>query len=134
MSPEKTRELFERYPSLYRGKDAPPEDSSMSIGFECGDGWFALIDRLSQAIEDIAATEKIRPYSEDWPEAVQVKQEAGTLRFHLRHTSATLVNLINEAAKASMHTCEVCGRDDATAFHYRRFTKILCLAHANPQA
>jgi hypothetical protein len=127
MSPEKTRGLFKHYPRLYRGRDRQAGQSSMPIGFECGDGWFGLIDGLARAIGTIAAKEKVRPNSEAW--AVQVKQEAGALRFHLVYPSAAYTQRIDEAIAASMHTCDVCGRDDAKAVHYRRFSKILSPAH-----
>lgn len=69
MTPELHAELIRRYPKFLREPgqrlvDPDPEDPSFSEnhleddmgpydewGIECGDGWFALIDRLCQACE-----------------------------------------------------------------------------------
>jgi len=46
MSPEPERRLVEEYPTLFADHGAPPNRSLMAFGFECGDGWFDLIDTL----------------------------------------------------------------------------------------
>src|SRR5208283_3213480 len=50
MSVEHSKQLIERYPSLYRLADAPPVPSAPPFareGFACNDGWFKIVDRLS---------------------------------------------------------------------------------------
>lgn len=101
MSPHHTQQLYEAFPRLYRGRQLPASESSMSWGFECGDGWFDLIGNLSKAIEDNARSEGIDPQSDHWPEAVQVKNKFGSLRFHLRHNTEATRMLRDAALTAS---------------------------------
>ena len=107
-----------------------PQDSSMCWGFECDDGWFDLIWNLSQAIEDAARHEGLEPESEDWPEATQVKQKFGTLRFHLNQHTEAISALIEEAGAASEKICEVCGASASSVDNARRWCKTLCSIHA----
>ena len=118
MNQENTNTLYERYPRLYQGRTLSLQESQMSWGFACGDGWFALIDRLSSQIE--AECERMRK-EEGWredqlPIAIQVKEKTGSLRFHLRAQSGawfikneTLYALVEAARVASEHTCDSCG-------------------------
>lgn len=129
MSPGNTQKLFDAFPQLYRGRNKPQE-SSMHWGFECGDGWFDLLLKLSQAIEDEAKKIVIGPMSEAWPEALQVKQKFGSLRFHLENATPAMERLIEEASKASTQTCQVCGAQ-ARIFQHPRSPKVLCNNHAS---
>lgn len=113
MSPDKTHQLYETFPRLYRGKDKPVSTSMMSFGFECSDGWFDLVWTLSRAIEDIAAREGRSPDTEEWPEAMQVKDKLGRLRFHIKHGSPAMWGAIDAAADMSEKTCALCGAQDA---------------------
>ena len=105
MSPENAQKLFDAFPRLYRGRGLPPSESSMCWGFDFGDGWFDLVWNLSQAIEEEARRNGIDPQSDEWPEATQVKNKFGELRFHLRlETEATLA-LREGACEASRLIC-----------------------------
>jgi hypothetical protein len=128
MTPENTQKLYAAFPLLYRGKDSNAEDSSMSWGFECGDGWFNLIWNLSQAIEENARRDGVDPQSDSWPEAFQVKQKFGTLRFHLKGNSESFMKLIDTASASSAGICEVCG--DSGSLVGRRYVQPLCREHA----
>lgn len=130
MSPENTQRLFEGFPNLYRGRHKSAQESSMHWGFECGDGWFDLLWNLSQAIEDEARKLGLDAQSGSWPEASQVKQKGGALRFHLEHATAAMEALIDEADLGAQRTCEECGAQGAQAFHGLRSSKVLCGAHA----
>lgn len=50
MNKENTQYLNKTYPKLYRGSKQPISKSLMRFGFECGDGWFQIIESLSQTI------------------------------------------------------------------------------------
>ena len=39
MKPELTQQLYDKYPSLFRGKDESIMTNLMPFGLECGDGW-----------------------------------------------------------------------------------------------
>ena len=85
------------------------QESSMSFGFDCGNGWFDLIWKLSQKIEDAARQAGLEPQSATWPQARQVKQKTGTLRFHLDRPTEAMTALIDEAMEDSEKICETCG-------------------------
>ncbi|MHB1301488.1 MAG: hypothetical protein ACYCY8_11565 [Burkholderiales bacterium] len=101
MTPENAMKLYSAFPRLYRGKDRSLHESLMSWGFDCGDGWFDLIWKLSGDIEDVARKEGLDPCSYDWPEAMQVKAKFGTLRFHVRNSNDQIKNLIDKASEES---------------------------------
>lgn len=109
MNETNTQKLYEAFPSLYRGRNLPPSESSMSWGFECGDGWFDLIWNLSKAIEDNAKGEGLTPGSADWPEATQVKNKFGSLRFHFRNNTDATRALREHALEASTHISDGTG-------------------------
>jgi nitrogenase molybdenum-iron protein alpha/beta subunit len=75
----------------------------MAFGFECGDGWFRLIDQLSS---DITAIDK-----RDGTETIafQVKEKYGGLRFYIEGGSDAVFDAIDKAEELSLKTCEVCG-------------------------
>ena len=99
MSPENTEKLFNRYPDLYASHQDGPRKSLMCFGFECGDGWFDLIDALSRKITEIS------------PEtaAVQVKEKFATLRFYIGSATDDVFDIIELYEDVSGHICEECG-------------------------
>lgn len=129
MNPENTQKLYAAFPRLYRGRSKPPEVSSMAMGFDCNDGWFDLIWNLSQAIEDVARRDGHDPQSEDWPEAAQVKQKVGALRFHLAKNTNTFAALVDNAMKASEEICEVCGAPGAMSADIQSGVRTVCNEH-----
>lgn len=130
MTPENSRKLYEAYPHLYRGKDKGAEESSMCWGFQCDDGWFDLIWKLSADIENVAKNEGHNPDDEDWPEAKEVKQKFGQLRFRVNPIHETIEALIDEAQKASLEICEVCGAQASLDTRNRRKIRTVCPNHA----
>jgi hypothetical protein len=99
MSPEKTEDLFNRYPMLYRGKDEGLQNNLMAFGFECGDGWFDLIDELSRQICELSPMTK----------AFQVKEKYGTLRFYVDGGESVVFDIIDDFEECSGKICEECG-------------------------
>jgi len=108
MSPEKTKELIDRFPKLYRGRTKPLTESLMAFGFEIGDGWFGIIVELSQRIDDIVKAAGIP--EEEYPEAMQVKEKFGGLRFYIGSATDEVFAAIDEAEAKSVKTCETCGQ------------------------
>ena len=51
MSPELDKKLVEKYPKLFINRNKSPQESCMHWGFECGDGWYWLIDKLCESIQ-----------------------------------------------------------------------------------
>lgn len=115
MNKENTLYLFERYPLLF-----PKESrgnlmgSLMAFGFECGDGWFNLINSLCAIIQE-HIDDKRDPESynhiPDYPqvEVVQVKEKYGGLRFYTISCTDEVQSFIDAAEAMSYHTCDVCG-------------------------
>jgi hypothetical protein len=132
MTPDNTQKLFDAFPHLYRGRIKSLQESLMSWGFTCGDGWFDLVWTLSQDIENSARTAGLEPQSNEWPEAVQVKEKFGMLRFHLKRTPLTtsykVVALIREAELRSAIICEECGKPLALIAGHELV--LLCEEHA----
>lgn len=130
MNPGNTQKLYEAFPNLYRGRNKTPQDSSMCWGFACDDGWFDLIWNLSQKIEDAAQNQGIDRQSDAWPEAMQVKEKFGRLRFYLSDRQGEFAEILKEAAELSEHTCEQCGLPGALVSSERRVVQTLCERHA----
>ena len=103
----------------------------MSWGFQCEDGWFRLIWDLSQKIEEAATNEGMLPDHENWPEATEVKQKFGKLRFGLRNYSVAMQELTTSAQEISHGICEVCGEEGAVPINKRGFIQTLCLMHGH---
>lgn len=111
MNKQNTKTLFERYPRLYRAHGMSIRDNPISFGFECGDGWFELIDKLSLQIETefmrLSVQQNIP--EDDLPMAVQVKEKFGGLRFYMSATTDVVSALITKAKEEAERTCEQCG-------------------------
>lgn len=107
MSPEKTKELCGRFPELYRGRAKPLTVNLMAFGFECGDGWFGIIAELSRRIDELAKAAGLS--GDDYPEAMQVKEKFGTLRFYTGPATDEIFAAIDAAEAKSAKTCETCG-------------------------
>lgn len=111
MNKKLTEKLWNKYPLLYKDKDASIQHSLIPFGFECGDGWYQIIDDLSAKLEK-EIEKYIHTYPDDSypPRAVQVKEKFGTLRFYMGGYVEPMDELIDEAERLSEVTCEVCGK------------------------
>ena len=80
-------------------------------GIECGDGWFALVDRLCQACEsEIEGLIALGVSKERWPRVGQIKEKAGSLRFYLTGPfSEALHEQRTQSEHESRCICEQCG-------------------------
>lgn len=103
MKPELDKKLCEKYPKIFVDRHAPMQVTAMCWGFECGDGWYPILDELCSKVQEECdlTGEQIK--------ATQVKEKFGTLRFYTDYTSDKIRDLIEEAAKKSAETCERCG-------------------------
>ena len=102
MSPDKDKELCRKYPNLYKNRHGDPRNTCMCWGFEVGDGWYDIIDRLSAKLEPTGVS------------AAQVKEKFGGLRFYIDLCPTEKWDYVNEAIdKAEIEaaqTCEICGK------------------------
>jgi hypothetical protein len=78
----------------------------MPFGFECGNGWFGLIDELCTTIDRILADDP--ELAKDFI-VTQVKEKYGTLRFYTSPTPDVIFWLTEFAEAMSAMICESCG-------------------------
>jgi len=74
---ELDKKLVEKYPDIFRDRRGNPRETLMCWGFECGDGWYNIIDTLCNNIQMHVNIKQCAPVV-----ATQVKEKFGTLRFY----------------------------------------------------
>jgi hypothetical protein len=147
------KKLYEKYPSLFRDKDAPMNVTCMCWGIDCDNGWYDILDELCSELMKLKGSELIH-FS-------QIKQKYGTLRVYVDIDSfynSPLYNnkftkyiynvylflmeqrliernnilfdevnkLIDIAEQKSAITCECCGKEGAvSSFGY--WVQTLCI-------
>ncbi len=104
MSPELDKLLVERYPSIFRDRNGNIKESCMPFGFECGDGWFNILNQLCSTIEH-----RSKHSDCDQVIATQVKEKFGTLRFYFNGGDDYIDGAVELAEMLSSVTCEKCG-------------------------
>lgn len=158
MREELDAKLVADYPELYRDRYAPMTETAMCWGFDCGDGWYHIIDTLSTALVSPYRNAKkdLEFWTEclgktawgtrvgtqkdiDWaqkkldethcPVAVQVKEKFGTLRFYVDRATDAQYNYIEFAEVMSSKTCEECGAPGRT--YPIGWHRTLCDKHAD---
>jgi hypothetical protein len=158
MRAELDEKLVAAYPELYRDRNGDMRVTLMCWGFECGDGWYQIIDTLSYALtmnyrrakEDVEFWTKnlgktvwkgregtqedidkaLKKLEETpCPIAVQVKEKYGTLRFYINYGTDQHYNYIGFAEIMSGRTCEVCGAPGQT--YPIGWHQTLCDKHAD---
>jgi len=121
MNKENTNLLFEKYPNLFpNGSKVNPMESLMVYGFECGDGWINLIDKLCSDITNLKTECMV----------VQVKEKFGGLRFYTEGTSNEVFDLIRKAEEDSFNICEICG-ESGKLIDFHGWMMVRCNAHKN---
>jgi hypothetical protein len=77
MKEELELSLRNKYPQLCRDYKGDPKNTCMAWGFDCGDGWYALLDDTLNSIEKI-----VKKVNLDIKLA-QVKSKFGKLTIHI---------------------------------------------------
>jgi len=109
MKQEHDEYLCKVYPKMMVNRNAPMTETCMCWGFECGDGWFPILNQLMGNIQ----------HHIDWknrteevvPQVVleQVKEKFGTLRFYYSGGDDYISGLVSMAESMSGIMCETCG-------------------------
>ena len=88
MKQELDKLLCERYPKMMVNRNKPMQETCMCWGFECGDGWFNILNQLMSQIQ----------HHIDWKE----KQRAGAIKYNEMAAQAKAGNfdLFEETMKA----------------------------------
>lgn len=116
MTPEKDKLLVKKYPKIFQDRHGSPLTTCMAWGFECGDGWFDLIDTLCSCIQNhVDRQESLnKTYPTEEREchqvvAAQVKEKFGGLRFYVNGGDNEIEGMIQFAESMSYKICEQCG-------------------------
>ena len=99
MSPDLTQKLLDKYPKLFSNQHF--------WGFECGDGWYDILDHLCGAITEYT-------YNSDEVYVDQVKEKFGKLRFYLSREDDVMHGMVSMAEYMSGQICETCGERGET--------------------
>ena len=113
MTPEQDKQLCEKYPKIFKNRNGSIQETCMAWGFECGSGWFDIIDTLCETIQ-YHVDWKIRLMSTEEREyfqvtADQVKEKFGGLRFYYSGGDDVIQGMVHMAERMSCKTCELCG-------------------------
>ena len=118
MKDELDNELCEKYPKIFKMRNASMQETAMCWGFP-GDGWFNIIDSACKIIQHhVDWKRKVEPFAsmtdEEFdeihqPVAAQVKEKFGGLRFYVDNADDYTSGVIALAESMSYRTCEDCG-------------------------
>lgn len=127
MKKELDDQLVSNYPKIFADRNKPMTETCMCWGFECGDGWFNIINQLCGNIQHHidwkTKTGKVVPQVV----AEQVKEKFGTLRFYYRGGDDYISGLVSMAESMSGVTCEQCGAPGET--NGQGWISTLCETH-----
>jgi hypothetical protein len=112
--------MYNKFPKWFKGLKQTPQESCLSFGFEVGEGWHPIIEKLCDDIKDLIGDE---PF-----EFAQVKEKYGSLRIYYDGCSRSDVrNLILQAENDSLKKCEICGNPGK--LRTKGWVKTLCDLH-----
>ena len=95
------------------------EDANAALyAFNCGPGWYDIIDRLLTDLFHLGWNGQV----------FQVKEKFGGLRFYIGEGTEEIFNRIDQAEKESLVTCEHCG-EEGSAGGNGFWIKTLCPKH-----
>lgn len=125
MNDELDKKLCEKFPKIFKMRNASMQESCMYWGFDHGDGWFNILDAACSNIQNhVNWKRKQEPYAslsdEEFdeihqPVAAQVKEKFGGLRFYVDNTDDYTQGVIAMAESMSYRTCEACGSPGKTS-------------------
>lgn len=98
MKKELQDKLYEKYPKTFYDAE---NDKPTIWGFECGDGWYNIIEAVASVIDNTDNDHEVC--------AVQVKEKFGGLRFYTNGCTPEVGAIIRWAERVSFETCEYCG-------------------------
>jgi hypothetical protein len=126
MKQELDEQLCTRYPKIFVDRHADMRTTAMCWGFECGDGWYNILDQLCGNIQshidwsiknnawDVEKDSKNIRSIVPQVVAAQVKEKFGSLRFYYDGGDDYIRGLSVMAESMSMVTCETCGAPGKT--------------------
>ena len=132
MKQELDEYLCKTFPKMFSERHLPMQETAMCWGFECGDGWFNIINQLCQNIQHHIDWKN---RSEELVAQVvvsQVKEKFGSLRFYYSGGDDAIDGMVRMAESMSGVTCETCG--DVGTSTSEGWIKVLCETHHKERA
>ncbi len=112
MNQELDEKLCAKYPKIFVNRHGDMKETLMCWGFECGDGWYNIINQLCSNIQHYTDWQNKNHEKHPVVEqvvAVQIKEKFGTLRFYYDGGDDTIGGMVRMAESMSSVTCEECG-------------------------
>jgi hypothetical protein len=109
MKQELDEYLCKTYPKMMVNRNKNMQETCMCWGFECGDGWFQILNQLMGNIQHHIDWQNRK--GEVVPQVTldQVKEKFGTLRFYYTGGDDHIRGMVTMAESMSSVTCETCG-------------------------
>ena len=101
--------LCTKYPKMMVNRNSPMQETCMCWGFECGDGWYNILNQLMGNIQHHIDWRNKKEEVVAQVTLDQVKEKFGGLRFYINAGSDQIHTRIREAEDESYLTCEKCG-------------------------
>ncbi len=127
MRKELDEALSANFPNLYRDRNADKNKSSMHWGFECGSGWYPLLNRASAKLEKLIL--ELPENKRKFYKATQVKQKFGGLRLYMYDRTQAMKDILADVEEESFRTCEACGRPGKLIEIPHRWVTVNCEEH-----
>ena len=110
MKQELDEYLCKVYPKMMVNRNLHMTETAMCWGFECGDGWFQILNQLMGNIQHHIDWKNRK--GEVVPQVTldQVKEKFGTLRFYYTGGDDYISGMVTMAESMSGVTCESCGK------------------------
>ena len=108
MKQELDKLLCERYPKMMVNRNKNMQETCMCWGFECGDGWFNILDQLMGNIQHHIDWKNRKEEVVAQVTLDQVKEKFGTLRFYYSGGDDAIDGMVRMAESMSGVTCEEC--------------------------
>jgi hypothetical protein len=117
---QKFPQFFSTDRKIYTGEDTMNDVQELldqkemvlpiQFGFECGDGWYMLLEELMESIEWHLDPEHQYPRKERIPFQInQIKEKFGGLRFYYSGGDDVIRGMVFLAESLSLKICEHCG-------------------------
>jgi len=108
MKQELDQLLCEKYPKMMVNRNKNMQETCMCWGFECGDGWFNILDQLMGNIQHHIDWKNRKEEVVAQVTLDQVKEKFGTLRFYYSGGDDAIDGMVRMAESMSGVTCEEC--------------------------
>jgi hypothetical protein len=112
MRKELDEQLCKKYPLIFKNRHGDMKETLMCWGFECGDGWYQVLDSLCANIQHHIDWQNKNHEKHPVVEqvvAVQVKEKFGGLRFYYDGGDEKIQGMVRMAESWAANTCETCG-------------------------